>query len=1099
MSKKKIFILLSTLIILLLGFGYWGYQTGRFKIGADTDQHKDSLINEGEIQAEFQDNEFIVKYKQDSTKGLEADLAGLAKINIKSFEPVFGRTKEIAPPTEGDLNKFYLLRVDSVLTPTEAREAEVVFSKSKDKEKLMKNFVYEKHLELMYYLKMNPDIESVQLNYKYKTSWKPNDPYYTKARSDYRTKFLWNLKKVGMEEAWDKTRGSGIVIAVVDTGVDYNHEDLKDNILRDADGNIIGRNFAYNYESETIDPNDFIDRAGHGTHVAGTIAAVGNNNIGIVGVAPEAKIMPVKGLDDYGSGDSSDLANAIYYATSNGAQVINMSWGGYALPGDYGEELLKTAIDYAYERGIVMVAAAGNGGSNVMDYYPARSEKVITVGALANYYPDLQNTSYSNWGTKLDISAPGDYILSTIPKNIEDIPNDNKVGTQYAYLSGTSMATPHISGLAALVISQHPRWSSNNHEAIKNAITQSARDIVGGEWESNTVSGLYGKDDLYGYGVMHPKKATNFLMPEKVPTARLEELPKMVKTAIDIRGVAAGEGFKKYTLEYRPVNKIKYKKFFESTDAREISQALGTFNNPGDVKDSYFDVRLRVVSEVGGRVSRRSSYDVKSAYVANKQINGFPLETVGDSEYDPIITKLNGQDQVMITGSTDGLKMFDKDNQLTKEINWFGFYDEDGYSVCYQAARPLVLDSSDNSKQKIITFLECSGDNKIEVYNSDFEKEWEYSLGDIYHYVVHSAFYYNGLRTSVAISDINNDNKNEIVMLVKHFQSFSVEVGDFATTIEAIVLDESGNIISRKEVLSEQGGNLVGAGLAIADLNGDSFKEIYFSYASFREDRLQVDSPVVALDHNLNEIWQKKLINLASRQVLIPRVSKDKSHNQVVIDTAVADPYSPVPQIGLSIFDVGGNEVSSFLKQGVNPSDILPVRIKESSNNNYFMYSSIDWDKYREEYVILNKVDIVGNDGQSITGWPKSFSNRGQFAGYAVLAAYLDSDSDIEPVMRDAPAPSIDIVGYKGSEITKFGVTAHIEGGVFADINEDGKVDIVTMASEDNANLPYSYYPHRNFLNGVSAFTLNQKITDELMYWPMKGHDLQNTNAAKPD
>ncbi len=184
----------------------------------------------------------------------------------------------------------------------------------------------------------DPHVEYAQPDYTMETNMVPNDPYYSSYGSwGQNYDDLWGLKKIQAEQAWDITQGEGIVVAVVDTGLDYNHPDIAANVWTnpgeipnnniDDDGNgkvddVRGWDFANN-------DNNPMDGFGHGTHVSGTIAAVGNNGIGIIGVAPKAKVMPVKGFSDDGLGYTSDLANGIVYAAQNGADVINNSWGCY--------------------------------------------------------------------------------------------------------------------------------------------------------------------------------------------------------------------------------------------------------------------------------------------------------------------------------------------------------------------------------------------------------------------------------------------------------------------------------------------------------------------------------------------------------------------------------------------------------------------------------------------------------------------------------------------------------------------------------------------------------------------------------------------------
>ncbi|MBN8201376.1 S8 family peptidase [Bacillus sp. NTK034] len=223
---------------------------------------------------------------------------------------------------------------------------------------------------------------------------------------------------------WNATKGKGIKIAVLDTGCDLSHPDLKDRITG-------GRNFT---DDDNSDPNVFKDYNGHGTHVAGTIAAY-ENDAGVIGVAPEADLLIVKVLNKDGSGQYEWIINGIYYAIEQNADIISMSLGG---PADVPE--LHDAIKAAVKKNILVVCAAGNEGdgddSTDEFAYPGCYNEVISVGAI-NLERD--SSEFTNSHNEIDLVAPGEEILSTF------------LNGKYATLSGTSMAAPHVSGALALI------------------------------------------------------------------------------------------------------------------------------------------------------------------------------------------------------------------------------------------------------------------------------------------------------------------------------------------------------------------------------------------------------------------------------------------------------------------------------------------------------------------------------------------------------------------------------------------------------------------------------------------------------------------------
>lgn len=278
----------------------------------------------------------------------------------------------------------------------------------------------------------------------------------------YNETIRYNLTKIKATTAWDSCyRGAGVTVAVVDTGVDLDHTDLAANLVS-------GKTFVDGTSSAD-------DDYGHGTHVAGIIAAV-NNNGGVIGVAPEASIMPVKVLNSSGSGSIADVADGIVWAADNGADIINLS-----LASTSSSTTLKNAVNYAVNKGVLLVAAGGNcGDSNYGDNYCSYQDQPVypaaysNVMAVASTDSSDSQSSFSNQGSYIDIAAPGSSIYSTYK------------GGSYATMSGTSMAAPHVAGLAALIWSQD---SSLSRSEVWAQIEDTATDLGSSGW-----------DKVYGYG-----------------------------------------------------------------------------------------------------------------------------------------------------------------------------------------------------------------------------------------------------------------------------------------------------------------------------------------------------------------------------------------------------------------------------------------------------------------------------------------------------------------------------------------------------------------------------------------------------------------------
>ena len=280
--------------------------------------------------------------------------------------------------------------------------------------------------------------EFIEPNYIYQAFEAPNDPDYDKQ---------WNLRSINVESAWDETKGSGVTVAVIDTGISE-VPDLK------ATKFVKG----YDFVNDRIDASD---DAGHGTHVAGTIAQSTNNNYGVAGIAYEASLMPLKVLGASGGGTVADIAEAIRYAADNGADVINMSLGGA------GEsQLMEDAINYAHQKGVVVIAAAGNSNQNSASY-PARYPHVIGVAALDSVGV---KAPYSNFGAGVDISAPGGSEAGKILQETIDPESGQSIFEGY---QGTSMAAPHVAGVAALVKAAGVK----EPDEILNILKQSSRVV----------------------------------------------------------------------------------------------------------------------------------------------------------------------------------------------------------------------------------------------------------------------------------------------------------------------------------------------------------------------------------------------------------------------------------------------------------------------------------------------------------------------------------------------------------------------------------------------------------------------------------------------
>lgn len=303
-----------------------------------------------------------------------------------------------------------------------------------------------------------PSIRFAELDGEVRGAEMPNDPDLRDSQKMYTPEIL------ELEAAWEITTGSpDVIIAVLDTGIAKEHPEFEGKLLP-----------GYDFFNDDEDPSD---DHGHGTHVSGIAAAAVNNGEGLAGICGRCTILPVKVLNENNAGVWSDVADGIIYAAHQGAQVISLSLGSFS-----GSQSVRAAVEYATDAGAIIVAAAGNSSSDA-PFYPAAYEGVIAVAAT-----DAQDErwSLSNYGGYIDVSAPGSSVYSTF----YDL--ENAYGG-YAFMSGTSMAAPHVSGLIGLLLSQDP---TRTPEAVKNLLFESATDLGAASW-----------DEYYGYGRMNPVAA----------------------------------------------------------------------------------------------------------------------------------------------------------------------------------------------------------------------------------------------------------------------------------------------------------------------------------------------------------------------------------------------------------------------------------------------------------------------------------------------------------------------------------------------------------------------------------------------------------------
>lgn len=516
------------------------------------------------------------------------------KTELAKFKQKFG--KEI---TEGkrSINEEGVLKIDL------SRTYKISFDKSISVEQMIQDLSPEN----------NPEIEYAEPNYIFKTQLIPNDPYYLDHYPDNVNNrdpiwnpsydYQWNLKKINIEDAWNITTGNNNVkVAVIDTGVDCAHQELAGICLP-----------GYDFVNSDSDPTD---DNGHGTHVAGIISSLSNNDGGIASISWQSKIVPVKGLGSNGDGDNAVLANSIVYASNQGVQIINMSWGNvspiYNIP-----QVLKDALDYAYSHSVVLVAAAGNSNDKVENgYWPANYEHVISVSATDE---NNQKAGYSNFGN-IDVAAPGGSETRNLLSlnahnpynpsaylNLDGFP----VGDGFLRLAGTSMSAPHVSALAALLLSKTPSLSN---EEVSSIIGYTAQDL-----------GDPGKDDKYGYGLIDALQAVNLDQPP--PIAKIIEpgLNYSVFGKIEIKGKAYGRDFNSYQIQLSQENSSIWSNngvTLINNGNSEINNGILGYFDPSGYPESKWKIKLTAFGKIGTKVEDITSINIIKT-VQNNNLAGY--------------------------------------------------------------------------------------------------------------------------------------------------------------------------------------------------------------------------------------------------------------------------------------------------------------------------------------------------------------------------------------------------------------------------------------------------------------------------------------------
>lgn len=615
------------MIVSIIVIGFF-LSTAPLSIGEETvegtsSETDESLLylpcDDSSLLPEFAPEELIVKFKDNLEISMSMSSEGVMTTDVASVDAlnsefsVSSAEKLLQDDSVPSLSNVYRF---SISEDVDVLAAVVDYSNDSSVEFAEPNYIY--HL----CVPQNSDGSLRLVNPSIPINI-PNDPYFEQQWALHNTGQMypwdgWHNPPPGTPdcdidapEAWDiETGDDDVVVAILDSGVDYNHPDLASNIWineeedrnhngrfdkrpwwlggdldrKDNDGNgfvddVVGWDFGGEFGLGVFDNNDPMDPNGHGTHCAGIVSAVGNNGIGISGVCWNCKIMPVKVTNSVpllGLNISFyfgfNAARSIIYAVDNGADVISMSLGGGS------SSLFKNAVDYAYSQGVVLVAGVGNEGTGER-FYPAAWDNVIAVAATDS---NDERPEFSNYGSWVDVAAPGVDILSLRANDTDMYGEGNHIVDEYYYImSGTSIATPHASGLAALLLSKNQ--CPNPPSMVKTIMLHTLDEVDSDEYIGGRIN---------AYEAIKRKPAI----------AVLDDFPECtdIKGRIDIRGWAWSESgnLQSYTVKYgKGSSPDSWTELIYSTLPVEDS-VLASWDTETDV-DGLYTVGLTVVCNDG--------------------------------------------------------------------------------------------------------------------------------------------------------------------------------------------------------------------------------------------------------------------------------------------------------------------------------------------------------------------------------------------------------------------------------------------------------------------------------------------------------------------
>lgn len=825
----------------------------------------------------------------------------------------------------------------------------------------------------------------------------PNDPFYS-SRGTWKQNYddMWGLKNISALDAWDRSTGKDTVIAIVDTGIDYNHPDLAANIWKnpqeipnngvDDDRNgyvddVIGWDFSgANIDRLDDGDNDPRDTFGHGTHVAGTAAATGNNSLGVVGVAYEAKLMAVKTFpDEYPYGTVLDLARGLEYAAQNGADVANISIGAPRA------RVMEDACALAETSGLVVVVSAGNSKTSTESVTPAEIGTVITVGAM-NASQNL--ASFTNFGPKLDVIAPGVDILSCLSERagLVDSAEGRQFiitaadGTKYLRLNGTSMASPHVTGIAALVRSRFPYFTNQQvRQVLKTSTDLSGQPIP----QKFSIQ--------FGYGRINASTAIRQL-DRGNPVAVQLTSPTPYKTyfnseQISVSGTVTGIEFESYLLQVGFGESPTSWTQLATSLQPAVNKELAIWKLPADAEGGVYTFRL-----IGNNRSGGVFIDQASIFLIRDKelIEGWPVPIGGYTVSSPAMADLDGDGSMEIV--VLGLSVFN-DGRI---------YILKGTGEPYSNAWPKPINQLVQGNP---TLADLNGDGRPEIIAAGY-----FPGPVIYAYQVSGEpvagfpVQLNNFNTinsfplpSPTAADIDGDGRPEILAIGGGFTE--------ADPPELVVIGANGQIrfsVPIYPVAVQQGENVIGLGACspmVGDITGDSAPEIIVGYTRAQSNTASVFTTYLAYSNQGKLIrgwpitlgpndFESSFMNVGA----LADLTSDGKLDFVVC----RDPKGEFPNPQTYVFRGDGRPLSGWPKMVDTTTHLVaPPAVADLNADG------------KPEVVVrtANQLVVYQADGRLLPGFP-------------VVAASTFSHS--QPIIGDIDGDSKPEILFTGSSLTPF-------------------------------------------------------------------------------